>query len=154
MLRRRTFLALLPMLLLVPAQTAAESKSPVVLVVVHEDVQVEQLSEAELAMIFTTRRREWPNGDRIIPLNLAARDPLRVAFDEAVLHMSPEEVARYWIDRRVRGGNRPPKQVPSEKLMAKVVSKLSATIGYVSADARLSGVRVVAKVVDGEVVAP
>jgi hypothetical protein len=59
--------------------------------------------------------------------------------------MNPDEVARYWIDRKVRGGDPPPKHVPSVAMMAKLVERLPGTIGYLPASAA-RGLRIVARV--------
>src|SRR4051812_10838667 len=42
-------------------------------------------------------------GQRLIPLNLAPMLRERVGFDKTILNMSPDAVARYWIDRKIRG---------------------------------------------------
>ena len=100
-------------------------------------------SLADLAAMFTTRKQSWEGGKRIVPFNFPAKHAVRVAFDRAVLEMDPDEVARYWIDRRIRGGNAPPKQVASAQLIVRLVEKLDGAIGYVPQSAVSSGVRLV-----------
>ena len=100
-------------------------------VVVNKSVSQASFSKTELAAIFTTRKRNYDGGQRIIPLNLPPRQSQRVEFDNKVLGMSPDEIARYWIDRKVRGGNSPPRHVPSAALVARLVDKLPGCIGYV-----------------------
>src|SRR5262245_31769072 len=100
-------------------------------VVVHPKNPLKSLGLDEIEAIFKALRRSWSGGKRIVPFNLPARHPLRVAFDRAALHMEPDAVARYWIDQRVRGAQHPPTQVPSSKMMLQVVLSLETSIGYV-----------------------
>lgn len=114
-------------------------------VIVNASVTQASFSTGELSAIFTTRKRNYDGGQRIIPLNLPPGDEGRVTFDRKVLGMDPDEVARYWIDRKVRGGNPPPRHVPSAALVARLVEKLPGSIGYVPA--HLAGkLRVVAEI--------
>ena len=102
----------------------------------------ENPSLADLAAIFTTRKQSWGAGKRIIPFNFPAKHPIRVAFDRRVLGMEPDDVARYWIDRRIRGGNAPPKQVSNGRLIARLVEILEGAIAYVPVS-DVGGARVV-----------
>jgi hypothetical protein len=77
----------------------------------------------------------WGDNERILAFNAPAMNPVRVAFDRSVLGMDPDEVARFWIDRRVRGGHRPPRQLTSWALMLRVVSAVDGAIGYAPASA-------------------
>lgn len=72
-------------------------------------------------------------GRRLIPLNLAPMLRERVGFDKTVLNMSPDTVARYWIDRKIRGDSGPPKSIDSADLVQRVVARLEGAIGYVQA---------------------
>lgn len=113
------------------------------LVVVVHASNPETPSRAQLAAMFTTRRQAWNGGERIVPFNFPPKHQVRVDFDQAVLEMSPEEVARYWIDRRIRGGTPPPKAVNSAQLIVRLVSKLEGAIAYVPRSAVEGNVRIV-----------
>lgn len=115
-------------------------------IVTNPKSPVKSLGIDEIEAIFKALRRSWPGGKRILPFNFPAKHPLRVAFDRAALHMEPAEVARYWIDQRVRGGQHPPTQVPTSAMMIQVVSSLETAIGYVPTNELVSGVKVVAEV--------
>lgn len=112
-------------------------------VIVHPKV-VDTPSKKDLGPIFTTRKSEWSGGVPIVPLNLPAHHDARIAFDQRVLGMDADQVARYWIDRRIRGGSAPPKQIPSEETILKLVEKTEGAIGYVRRSAASSAkVRIV-----------
>ncbi|HEX2677671.1 MAG TPA: hypothetical protein VHM19_13560 [Polyangiales bacterium] len=112
------------------------------------------LSADRLEAVFTMSQRDWSPGKPIIPFNYSPGFTMRDTFDRAVLGMAPDEVARYWIDRRIRGLGDSPRKVPSVALMRRVVAKLPGAIGYVPVSAVLPDVRVVAWVKDGHVVSP
>lgn len=120
-----------------PAQAQGD-----LVVVVHPSNR-ENPTLPDLAAMFTTRRQSWSGGKRVVPFNFPAKHDLRIAFDKSVLEMEPDDVARYWIDRRIRGGNSPPKQVGSAQLIVRLVEKLDGAIAYVPKSAVTSGVRVV-----------
>lgn len=116
--------------------------APVLVVIVHAGNQ-ETPSLADLAAMFTTRKQTWSGGKRIVPFNFPPKHEVRVAFDRAVLEMDPDAVARYWIDRRIRGGNPPPKQVTNARMIVRLVEKLDGAIAYVPRDTPLGATRVV-----------
>lgn len=116
------------------------------LVVIVNSGNRESPSRADLAAMFTTRKQSWNSGPRVVPFNFPPKHPLRVAFDQNILEMSADEVARYWIDRRIRGGNAPPKQVGNAQLLVRLVSKMEGAVAYVPRDAVGAGVRIAATV--------
>lgn len=123
-------------------------------VIAHKSVPVTKLSQEELRPIFQSRKTTWPDGSSVRPFNLLPNVYARQSFDAAVLALSPELMPRYWIDRRVRGEAYPPKTVPSEAIMLKVIRSLPGAVGYVEAATIDPAVKVVARIVGGQVVEP
>jgi hypothetical protein len=115
-------------------------------VVVHLDNPVQKLGPGEIEALFTTRKLDWPGGKRVVPFNFPPHHPLREAFDRDALHLSADEAARYWIDRRVRGGHAPPRQVTDVHTMLRVVAALDTAIGYARKEDVTSDVRIVAEI--------
>jgi ABC-type phosphate transport system substrate-binding protein len=124
------------------------------LVVIVNPANDARPGDAVLEKIFLRKQTEWPDGDRAIPLNAPPDDDRRHAFDRAVLGMSPDEVARYWLDLRIRGGGTAPREVGDAVLTVKLVAKLKGAIGYVPAGTSVEGVRIVARVRNNKVVPP
>lgn len=73
-------------------------------------------------------------GKTLVPFNAATNTPERTGFDKAVLGMSPDEVGRFWVDRKVRGQSAAPRALPSPAHMAKVAAKFPGAIGYLTED--------------------
>jgi hypothetical protein len=122
-------------------------------VIVHADNH-EHASASDLEAWFLRKQRRWPNHDVLLPINFPPDTPARRVFDRAVLAMSPDEVARYWLDQRIRDGDAAPREVADTALIVRLVAKLRGAIAYVPADTTLTGVRVVARIRGGELVAP
>lgn len=134
---------------------AAVALDAALVVIVHPASPVKQLSENELFDLFTTERTVWPDGERVLSLNLPPHSETRATFDLAVLRQDPDGVGRFWIDRRVRGGAPPPRSVPSAQLVVRLVEAAPGAIGYVPIQAVAgSKVRIVAKIIGNKVVAP
>jgi hypothetical protein len=139
-------------------RAAAEStSSAVLLVIVHGGVPDQQLDIDDLRAVFMRKRLVWSNGQNIIPINYPSGDPIRLAFDRAVLGFSSDESSRYWIDERIRHGTQAPRSIAGEGVLVRVVSALPGSISYRPVGQPLSqgvGVRVVARIQAGRVLPP
>ena len=131
-----------------------DAETPTIAVVANKESRVASLSRDELRQIFQTKTTRLPDGTRSDPVNLPQGNEVRTSFDRAVLGMDPNQVARYWVDRKIRGGNGPPKRLPSSLLVVKHVARTPGGLGYVPASAVTSEVTVVARVNGGQVTAP
>jgi hypothetical protein len=60
--------------------------------------------------------------------------------------MDKDEVAKFWTDRKIRGGARPPRKAPSTSAVAKLVAEDVGAIGYVKSSDLSATVRKVAVV--------
>src|SRR5204862_3324026 len=132
----------------------AEPAAVADLVVIVNAANPERPSPAMLERIFLRKEMTWDSGERIIPLNATPDSERRQRFDRAVLGLTPDEAARYWLDQRIRGGGAAPREVGDAVLTVKLIAKLTGTIGYVPGDVQLAGVRVVARIRNDKVIAP
>jgi ABC-type phosphate transport system substrate-binding protein len=125
-----------------------------IVVIVNKANPATTLGASELRPIFQTSKTSWGSGGDAIPLNLPDDNRLRREFDQAVLGLDAERVARYWKDRKIRGGARPPKQLPNTAAVLAAVSGNPGAVGYVNASEANKSVKVVAKIVAGKLSAP
>ncbi|HTE51424.1 MAG TPA: hypothetical protein VK698_11310 [Kofleriaceae bacterium] len=95
-----------------------------ILVIIASSSTVDSLSLDDLARIFDGQTPE------LHPLNLPPGSRERIGFDQLVLGRSPDDIARYWIDRKIRGQGGPPRVIPNGRLLARIVARLPGTIGY------------------------
>jgi ABC-type phosphate transport system substrate-binding protein len=151
-MRRRIFAGILLAVAAYNGETEA-SKDDLV-VVVNKANPVHALGRDELRPMFQTTKTQWPDGLRIAPYNLPEADGTRRAFDAAVLELDPDRVARYWVDRKIRGGERPPVKLPSAAVVVRVVAATAGAIGYIQEGEANATVKIVARIHGERVVAP
>lgn len=87
------------------------------------------ITSDKLRRVFLALPTDSDEGRRFMPINLAQSATARARFDRAVLEMSPEEVARYWIDQRLRG-NKPPRSAATLDICRGAVQELPGAISY------------------------
>lgn len=147
MVRRRQVLSLA--VLVTPARHAfaAEQKpsprpGPLV-VIVGARSPLQEISLARLRAVFLGDAVDDPSGRKLVPINQPGRTPDRVAFDQIVLRMTPDQVTSHWVDRRIRGQGSPPRSVDSVVTLQKLVAAFPGAIAYVRAEQLAAGVRAV-----------
>jgi hypothetical protein len=145
-------LALLASAMAAPAYAVSDTD---LAVFVNAQSRIVQMSAVEMETLFTRTQTRWDDGSPIVPLNMPPGSQTRIVFDRVVLRLDPDDVGRFWIDRRIRGLGLPPRQVGEPATIVRVVEKLNGAIGY-APEAMIAGaqVRVVARIRNGKVVAP
>jgi hypothetical protein len=130
-----------------PLPTARAIADDTLVVVIGTSTGVLDISTATLRRAFMGYVTEL-NGKRLIPLNQPPGNPNRVRFDRIMLGLTPEEVGRFWVDRRIRDESPPPKAVPSAELAVRVAASLPGAIAYVTSNLLNDKVRAVT--IDGK----
>jgi hypothetical protein len=133
--RPRVFGALLLLLLLTFAagsgRSARAAGQPLV-VIVSATVSMKDISTSLLRRAFLGEAAEYASGKRLVPINQPFDTPARSQFDKAILGLSPAEIGRFWVDRRIRDQSPQPKSVPSPELALRVVMSVPGAISYVT----------------------
>lgn len=144
--------ALLAMVAAAPARAVPQLD---LAVIVNMGTATQKMSAVEMETLFTRTQTRWQDGTPIVPVNAPPGSSMRVEFDQVVLRLSPDEVGRFWIDRRVRGLGVPPRHVGEPATIVRVVEKLNGAIGYVPEDlVRDARVKIVARIRQGKVLPP
>ena len=105
---------------------AAGAGSDLVLVV-HPDSGVEQLSRNQTINIFMGRHRQLPSGIAALPLDLA---PERETFYRLLTNKTLAEINAYWARLIFSGRTSSPRQVYSAAEMLDLVADNKGAIGY------------------------
>jgi ABC-type phosphate transport system substrate-binding protein len=150
----RLFAAALSLLTAAVCTTPGHAEPQGIAVIVNSQNPSPNLSKEELRPLFLTKTTRWKSGERVRAVNLPKSDKTRHEFDRVVLGMSQEEADRYWVDRRIRGGEPPPARVASPAAVLLHVISNSTGIGYVPAGTDTSGARVIARIRGDKVTAP
>ena len=144
--RLATIATVVGMVLLLGAAPALRAADPPLVVVVAATNPMQDISRSNLRRAFLGEPTSGPAG-KLIPLNQAPGTPARTQFDQIVLGLEPEAVARFWIDQRIRGQGGAPRAVPTSMLV-RVVPQLAGTISYVRASEVGPGMKAVT--IDGK----
>lgn len=152
MVTRRSFLlaslvpGLAPLGAIAPLQAAPERSTLVV--VTRRASTLTQVSLRDLKWMYTGEQVNAPEGGTLIPFNHVAGSAARVAFDRLVLQMTPDEVGRYWVDRKIRGQTGAPRSVPSVELLRRVLLAMPNSVTYLYAADVIADLKVLS--VDGK----
>ena len=128
--RRRQFLRVLASLGFGLGTSTAFAGAEPIAVVMSSNSRQRGLSSDKLRRVFLALPSDDDDGHRFVPINLAQSSVIRARFDRNVLSMAPEEIARYWIDQRLRG-NKPPRSASSLDICRRAVQELPGAISYV-----------------------
>jgi hypothetical protein len=104
-----------------------------VAVVVGVDSPIHDLTRDVLREVYMRRRRVWPDGRRVMPVNLPADDPLRTTFSASVLGRRPSELVGYW-NRLYFEGIRPPLVLRSPEAICAYLASEPGGVGYMPSD--------------------
>lgn len=100
--------------------------------VVISNKDMKDLSDSEIKAIFL-KKLIFANDTKLVPINLQARDPLRLKFEKKVLHMSFQRLKSYWTKQHYLG-HRPPVSMKSQESIKAFVKKVKGSIGYIKAN--------------------
>lgn len=143
LLRRAASGALLALALGVTPAAAGD-----IAVIVHPDVDVSNLSFAELRKIMLGDRQFWPSGQKVTLIVAEPVDAGRSVLLDRVYNMSEQQFRQYWIARVFRGEvAEDPKVVISSAGVIEMVSVLNGSIAFVDFQDVPSGVSVLS--IDG-----
>jgi hypothetical protein len=112
---------------------AGERQTVPIAIVAGLGSPIRQVNMDTLRELYLRRQRLWPNGERAIPVNLPADDPLRAAFSKRVLGRLPGDLEPYWL-RLYREGVQPPLVLQTSRAVCAYVAVEHAAIGYVRPD--------------------
>jgi len=127
---RRTWLLAVPALCLTERIAVAEPAPVRLVLVIAKTSPLRNLAFAQLRDIYKGKQRTF-SGQTVVPLNHPAGTQDRTGFDRLVLGLGPEEVARYWIDQKIRGSSAAPRTIESIGALLRSVARQPGTIGYV-----------------------
>jgi ABC-type phosphate transport system substrate-binding protein len=119
---------IIPFLGPLPAASADAS----FVVIVHPEVQGDEIPKVILSAIFLRKAPRWEDGSDVRPVDQSMNSPVRAVFTEAVLDMPSSKAQRFWNDEIKKGVKPPPVKSSDQDVIAYVASTRGA-IGYVSA---------------------
>ena len=112
------------------AAPPASSTSTLVIVVAAQS-PLRDISRQTLRRAYRGEVTEQ-QGIRMIALNQPPGSAARIKFDQALLGLEPDDMARFWIDQRIRGQGSAPRAIPNVALLLRVLAQLPGGVSYVN----------------------
>ena len=115
------------------AAAADRPHTEAIAVVVGAKSEVEEVTLDTLRELYLRRRRVWPDGSRVIPVNLPVDSDTRRRFSKRVLGRLPQDLSSYW-NRMYFDGIQPPVVLRTAEAVCAYVAVEPKAIGYVRLD--------------------
>lgn len=122
---------------------ATTSEADGFVVIVNAASPVKALEKKFVAEAFLKKRGLWSDNTAIRPIDQAKSSAIRALFTRRILDRSLASVRTYWNQLIFSGRGVPPPEVDSDAAVVAYVAKHKGAIGYVSANTKLDGVKVV-----------
>lgn len=109
-------------------------------IIVNESMPVNELSKNDVKQIFIGKKRNWENGDSIIPVILKAGETHKT-FLMKFLHKSEAQFKTYWKKLVFTGRGQAPQEFKTESELVEYVAKTKGAIGYIDSASLQEGVK-------------
>lgn len=116
-------------------------------VIVHPDNPVDNLSAKDVSNLLLKKKTKWDSdGFKVAadPIDLEGSSATRESFSRAVHGRSVSSIKSYWQRKIFSGSDVPPPEVGKDTDVVAYVKQRPGAIGYISAGARLDGVKEIA----------
>jgi ABC-type phosphate transport system substrate-binding protein len=110
-------------------------------IVINKNNPVTKITRAEVSNIFLKKKPKWPDGEKMMPVDLVSTNPLREIFSQRVHQKSVSAIKIYWQKKIYAGTGLPPAERKNDTEVLVYIRNHSGAIGYVSANADLDSVK-------------
>ena len=138
----RWLVAIVTLTMLVGSPTIVAEQAQSFKLIVHPDNPAKSIAKTDLSKIFLAKTSKWEHGVAVEPVE-QEDSSMREAFSLFVHGMSASSVKNYW-DEIFSGRGVPPPDAANDAEVVAHVRERPGAIGYVSANARLDGVKEIA----------
>ncbi len=121
---------------------AEAQDSSTYVVIVHPDNPAKSVSKKKVSRLLLKELGKWEGGLSAQPVDLDSKSDVRQAFSRDVHGRSVNSIKNFWQRQIFSGGTVPPPEVATDSAVITHVKSNPGGIGYVSAKARLDGVKV------------
>jgi ABC-type phosphate transport system substrate-binding protein len=112
-----------------------------VVVVVHPNSPLKQLTAVEVSDLYLGRIRSIRDGQRLTVLDQSRDSPLRARFFSLLNGMDLHRLNAYWARLQFSGDTQPPASLPDSQTVIELVRRDPLAIGYIDAAAITAAVR-------------
>jgi ABC-type phosphate transport system substrate-binding protein len=111
-------------------------------IIVNNRVPDDTLSQTDIRQIFLGQKSQWNDGTRINIVTSDQNDLTRDFLNEYV-GRTPAQFSNYWKKLVFTGKGRMPRSFKTDKSLVEHVAATEGAIGYISAEERPDGVKVI-----------
>jgi len=137
---RRILVLLIALALLGPVTAWAADYQ----VIVHSTNPTDSLTREQLGKMFLKKIPKWDTGTPVLPVDQLPNSSTRAAFTKIVHGKAVSAVASYWQQQIFAGRDVPPAEKAGDAAILAFVKANPGAIGYVSGEATIDGVKVLA----------
>lgn len=102
-----------------------------------------ELSKSAISKIYLGKTKTFPNGDKVLALNLKSSNNVRSNFQQEILGKSTAQVKAYWSKLIFTGKGKPLKELATEEDVLAMVASTPNAIGYIDSSKVNDTVKVV-----------
>ncbi len=102
-----------------------------------------ELSKSAISKIYLGKTKTFPNGDKVLALNLKSSNNVRNNFQQEILGKSTAQVKAYWSKLIFTGKGKPLKELATEEDILAMVASTPNAIGYIDSSKVNDTVKVV-----------
>ena len=117
-----------------------------ILVIVHPDNAIGNISKEDANAYFLGKKGTFPDGSQVLVIDQDESSTVREAFYNAVAGKNPSQMNAYWSNLIFTGKGQPPKAVFDDGEVLDLIRGNKNTIGYIDASAGSDGVKVISKI--------
>ncbi len=143
-MRTQLTLALSLVVALAAAPSLGAEPAPAFKLIVNAKNPVASLSRDKAASYFLKKSTTWSDGAVVHPIDQGDESAARKAFSQEVVKKSVAAVKAFWQQKIFSGRDLPPPEKAGDEEVVAAVKSNERAIGYVSAQANVDGVKVIA----------
>jgi ABC-type phosphate transport system substrate-binding protein len=126
-------LALAAFAVFLPGRQPAGAADFTVAVIVNSANPAASMSAAEVSNLFQKKKTSWPNGERVLPVDLHEQSAVREAFSKQYHGKGTAAIKAYWQKQIFSGRDVPPPEKTSVADVVAFVRSNKGAVGYVPA---------------------
>ncbi len=133
---KKVFTIIFALLCILQITTAQSYK-----VIVNSKNTITSINKSEISQIFYKKKKNWSDGQAIVPVDLSSSSPVRAEFTKNIHAKSVAAIRNYWQQAAFTGAGIAPVEKLTDEEVIDYVKTHPGGIGYVSVSAKLSDVK-------------
>jgi len=111
-------------------------------VIVNASNPISSMKKSHVSNLFLKKLVEWKNGQKVLPVDLVERFPVRHSFTNEIHGRKITVVKAYWRKQKFSGRNLPPPEMAAYEEVLKYVEENVGAIGYILSSTQAEGFKV------------